>query len=579
MKLRRSLRLLCSFGLAALLTLTLHRPASAGLSIFNVLLPEANLSELVPNDGTELVIDRCVYLDGRCLFKAAAPRSELETRLNYIQTQLGRIKRAYQAEEKPQITVKSTVEDNLNNILIDIDGDTTRLMTVTRWDAELHGEDVESRTEQIVDQVEAGIERLRLEQDPLFLKRQGAIAGGIAALVFFIVTLTRYCHKRCEKPEKSEERFPNPPTLLTSQLTLRRRENMREVKTRLSQLIQSTAIATGIFFILGLFPQTRIAQVWLVGVFRYPVQTAVIFLIAYLAIRLSYALIAKFNELFTAGALDAFVFITQESNRRVQLRVDTFSQVMRSVVTLVIMAIALLVFLWSLNINIAPILAGAGIIGLAISFAAQNLLKDIINGFCIILEDQYAVGDVIGVGDVAGFVENMNLRITQLRDEQGRLITIPNSEVRIVANFSNEWARADLNIPIPYQADVDLAIRIIGDVAREMQTDEVWQTQILEDPLILGVDNFHERGMIIKLWIKTLPLKQWDVSREYRRRLKNTLEAAGIKIPSTQGEIWLHSTPEPNNGNGMSNGNGNGISNGDRPRQLSIFNHVDHSER
>ncbi|NJN73713.1 MAG: mechanosensitive ion channel family protein [Limnothrix sp. RL_2_0] len=567
MKLRRSLRLLCSFGLAAVLTFTLHLPALAGFRIFNVLLPEANLSELVPNDGTEIVIDRCVYLDGRCLFKAAAPRSELATRLNYIQTQLGRIKRAYRAEDEPQITVSSVVEDNLSNIVIDIDGEKTRLMTVTRWDAELHGEDVENRTEQIIDQVEAGIERLRVEQDPFFLKRQGAIAGGIMALVFFIVASARSWQRRCEKQDKSEEQFPNPPTFLTSQLTLRRRENMREVKIRLSQLIQSTAIATGIFFILGLFPLTRIAQIWLLGIFRYPVQTGAIFLIAYLAIRLSYASIAKFNELITAGALDALVFITQESDRRVQLRVDTFSQVMRSVVTLVIMAIALVVFLWSLNIDIAPILAGAGIIGLAISFAAQNLLKDIINGFCIILEDQYAVGDVIGVGDVSGFVENMNLRITQIRDQQGRLITIPNSEVRIVANFSNEWARADLNIPIPYQTDVDLAIRIIGDVAREMQTDEVWQMQILEDPLILGVDNFHERGMIIKLWIKTLPLKQWDVSREYRRRLKNTLEAAGIQIPSTQSEVWLHPTPTTHN----SHGSGTGREHGDRPQQLSIF--------
>lgn len=579
MKLRRSLRLLCSFGLAAVLTLTLHLlPAFAGFNIFNVLLPEADLSELVPNDGTELITDRCVYLDGRCLFKAAAPRSELETRLNYIQTQLRRIKQAYDTEENPQITVSSTVEDNLNNIEVNIDGDTIRLMTVTRWDAELHGEDAESRTEQLVDQVEAGIERLRLEQEPLFIKRQWAIATSIAALVFFIVAVTRYWQKRCETPEKSSEvQFPSEPTFLASQLTLRRRKNMQEVKIRLSQLIQSAAIAMGIFFILGLFSTTRIAQVWLLGVFRYPVQTAVIALIAYLAIRSSYALIAKFNELFTAGALDALVFITQESNQRVQLRVDTFSQVMRSVATLIIVAIALVVFLWSLNIDIAPILAGAGIIGLAISFAAQNLLKDIINGFCIIFEDQYAVGDVIGVGDVSGFVENMNLRITQLRDPQGRLITIPNSEVRIVANFSNEWARADLDIPVPYHTDVDLAIRLIGDVAREMQTDEVWQTQILEDPLILGVDNFHERGMMIKLWIKTLPLKQWDVSREYRRRLKKTFEGAGIRIPTVHNEVWLHSPPQSSN-----NGDENGSGHGDRPQhpqQLSIFNNADHSER
>ncbi|MEB3226536.1 MAG: mechanosensitive ion channel family protein, partial [Synechococcus sp.] len=301
------------------------------------------------------------------------------------------------------------------------------------------------------------------------------------------------------------------------------------------------AIAAAFFINLGLFPQTRITQVWLLGIFKYPLWLALIALVSYLTIRLSYALIAKFNQLLADGALEAFTFITQESNQRLELRVKTFSQVMRSIVTLIILVIALLVCLWSVNIDIAPILAGAGIIGLAVSFAAQNLLKDIINGFSIILEDQYAVGDVINVGPVTGLVENINLRITQIRDAEGRLITIPNGEVRIVANLSNQWSRADLNIPVPYQTDVDQALRILGEVAEQMYTDEAWRSQIVEAPVVLGVDNFNERGMIIKLWIKTLPLKQWEVAREFRRRVKIAFERAGISIAVPQSDVWLHS--------------------------------------
>ncbi|MGB2927006.1 MAG: mechanosensitive ion channel family protein [Limnothrix sp.] len=579
MQLRRSLRLLLSFVLAASFTLGLNQAAFGQINPFRAVLPGANLGGVLPSDGTEFIVDRCVYLDGRCIFTVAAPRSELETRANYIQNQLQRVKQILDQKEIGNIEISETVEDELHDIMVVAGEETFRLMTVTRWDAEIHGDDIENRTQQIIDQLNGALERRERERNPDFLKRQLAIALCILATTVILVCLAQYWRRRSSRivtssPKPNQFYFPQDSAFLPSQLTLRRRKNMQEVQLRAAQFLQWGAIAASLFIILGLFPQTRMGQVWLLGIFRYPVQITVIFLVAYLAIRSSYALIAKVNELFTEGALSTLAFITQESNQRIELRVDTFSQVARSVVTALIAAIALLIFLWSLNIDIAPILAGAGIIGLAISFAAQNLLKDIINGFCIILEDQYAVGDVIGVGDVAGFVENMNLRITQLRDSEGRLITIPNSEVRIVANFSNEWSRADLNIPVPYSTDVDFALKLIGDVATEMKNEEKWQTLMLEDPLILGVDNFHERAIMIKVWIKTMPLKQWEVSREYRRRLKNAFEIAGIRMPTVDNEVWVHaaakSSPNLTDGTQQDN-NHNGSDPGDRLEQLSMF--------
>lgn len=543
--------------LAAVITILGHTPAIANPGLFNIFLPESDLGRLLSNNGTELVVDECVYFDGRCLFTVAAPRSEIETRLNYIQTRLTETRRFYDEQSDPDVVVTRHLDGDTHNIVIEIAGKPTRLMTVTKWDAELKGEDISSRTIHIIEQVQAGLERARLERTAAFRQRQGAIAGIIFLVSGILLLLGKQWHQQIRRKQQQESAFPLDTNLISTQLNLRKIYNLREVQYRLNQLLHWGTITTAIFLCLGLFPQTRIAQVWIISIFKYPLQIAAIAIIAYLSIRLSYALIAKVNQLLTAGALEAFVLITKESNQRLQLRVDTFSQVMRSIVTLIILAIALLFFLWSLNINVAPILAGAGIIGLAISFAAQNFLKDIINGFCIIFEDQYAVGDVISLNSVSGLVEKMNLRITQLRDAEGRLITIPNSEVRIVANLSNEWSRADLNIPIPYQTDVDVAINLIRETALSMRHDDVWSNQIIEDPLVLGVDNFHERGMMIKVWIKTLPLKQWEVAREYRRRLKNRFEAEGIRIPTTQSEIVFHADGESKSG--------------DRPEQLTLF--------
>jgi small-conductance mechanosensitive channel len=130
--------------------------------------------------------------------------------------------------------------------------------------------------------------------------------------------------------------------------------------------------------------------------------------------------------------------------------------------------------------------------------------------------------------------------MTQVRDSEGRLITIPNSEVKIVANLSSRWSRADLTIPVSYQANVDQALTLIEDVGLDMTQDPEWQDQILEKPNVLGIDNFSDRGIMIRILIKTQPLKQWAVAREYRRRLKITLDAAGINIPVPQQANWVN---------------------------------------
>jgi small conductance mechanosensitive channel len=321
---------------------------------------------------------------------------------------------------------------------------------------------------------------------------------------------------------------------VTTQLTQKKQKNLQEVRQRLFQLTQGIIWGSGTLVILGLFPYTRFIQLWVFTALNVPFAVGIVGLGTYVAIRLSYALIDQFTSALANNTL-----VSAQDYVRLQLRVITISGVTKSVATLSGVAIGTLLALSTLGVNIVPVLAGASLIGVALSLASQSLLKDAINGFLIILEDQYAVGDVIDVGGVGGLVENLNLRITQLRDAEGRLITIPNSEIKTVANLSSRWSRADLSIPVAYDTNVDQAIKLIDTVGIQMDRDPQWQEQILEQPQVLGVDNFGDRGLIVRVWIKTQPLKQWDVAREFRRRLKIAFDRAGIAIPVSQQAIWL----------------------------------------
>jgi small conductance mechanosensitive channel len=152
------------------------------------------------------------------------------------------------------------------------------------------------------------------------------------------------------------------------------------------------------------------------------------------------------------------------------------------------------------------------------------------------------VGDVVILGDIGGFVEYMGLRITQLRNEEGRLITVPNGSITVVQNLTKEWSRVDLLIDVDHSADIDKAIAVIERVATEMTEDDKWKHLILEPPLLLGVDQLNYVGATVRMWIKTQPLKQWDVGREYRRRLKIAFDQAGISIGIPQQSLRFNTS-------------------------------------
>ncbi|MEI6441673.1 MAG: mechanosensitive ion channel family protein [Nostocales cyanobacterium ELA583] len=375
-----------------------------------------------------------------------------------------------------------------------------------------------------------------LEQIAIAKRSVGIAAGGTITMVIMSWGVRRWQKRLNKNPPSFTIPNPSDDQPITTLLNKQQQQHLQEVKTRLFQLAQSGIWVSGSFIILGLFPATQALQIGILTIAKIPIKLIVVGVGTYVVVRFTYAIIDHFTSTIVSGG----ALLTPETSERLQLRISTFSGVTKSITTIIWVGAGILLALVSLGIDIVPLLAGAGLVGVAVSLASQNLIKDAINGFLIILEDQYALGDMISVGSVGGLVEKLNLRMTQVRDAEGRLITIPNSEVKIVANLSSRWSRADLSIPVSYQANIDEALKIIKDVGLEMSQDPEWQHQILEKPNVLGVEHFSDRGLMVRVWIKTQPLKQWIVAREFRRRLKISLDEAGIHIPVPQQANWVN---------------------------------------
>jgi len=225
-------------------------------------------------------------------------------------------------------------------------------------------------------------------------------------------------------------------------------------------------------------------------------------------------------------------------------RADTLIRVIRDTSTIALGILALFVVLDQIGINITAALAGLGVIGIAVGLGAQALIRDIISGFLILLENQYSVGDVIRVGNIAGGVEEITLRRTILRDLDGARTSIPNGEIRTVSNLTQEWSRAHLNIAVAYKEDVDRVMAVMRKIWEEMAEDSNWSSFIISTtPSLLRVDEFGDSGIVIKLVGETQPIRQWDVMAEFRRRVKRVFDEEGIEIPWPHTKVYFGNSP------------------------------------
>ena len=243
---------------------------------------------------------------------------------------------------------------------------------------------------------------------------------------------------------------------------------------------------------------------------------------------IGYRLIKSIIYRFQKSVEDDDPSMRSESEKRA----ETLGRVIRQMAQVAIGVVAGLGILRELGFDIAPLLAGAGIAGLAVGFGAQNLVRDIITGFFIIFENQIRVGDVVDIAGKMGKVEQVNLRTTVLRDAEGRVHVVPNGQITTVTNMTREWSRVLLDINITYKEDLNRVIQVLQKVGEDLGSDAQWQGRVLEPMVILGIHSLGTNSVEIRVALKVAPGAQFDVAPELRRRIKDAFDSAGIQIPT-----------------------------------------------
>lgn len=225
------------------------------------------------------------------------------------------------------------------------------------------------------------------------------------------------------------------------------------------------------------------------------------------------------------------------TTRRAQ-RAKTIGDLFKSMVTGVLVAIIGTMMLSEIGVDIAPIIASAGILGVALGFGAQSLVKDFLSGVFMIVEDQYGVGDVIDVGEATGTVEAVTLRVTRLRDLNGTVWYVPNGEIMRVGNMSQNWSRAVVDVSVAYSEDLTRVKRVLSEIAHDLWDDDDFRELIIEEPEVTGVEMLAADSVNLRVMVKTLPMEQWAIARELRQRIKSRFDHEGIEIPFAQRVVW-----------------------------------------
>jgi small conductance mechanosensitive channel len=222
------------------------------------------------------------------------------------------------------------------------------------------------------------------------------------------------------------------------------------------------------------------------------------------------------------------------------LRARTMGTLLKSIISAVVFTVLVIMVLAELGYNIAPILAGAGVLGVAVGFGSQSLVKDFLSGVFMLVEDQYGVGDVVDLGSATGTVEAVSLRVTRLRDVDGTVWYVRNGEILRVGNMSQNWARTVLDIPVDYSEDLVHVREVLTEVAHDLWIDDEYQKVIIEEPEVWGVQSLDADSVVVRVTLKTAPMEQWNVAREMRERVKARFDLEEIEIPRHQRIVYQH---------------------------------------
>ncbi|MGB3513935.1 MAG: mechanosensitive ion channel family protein [Microcoleaceae cyanobacterium] len=336
-----------------------------------------------------------------------------------------------------------------------------------------------------------------------------------------------------------------PEFFLKKQNFLIQQLNILSLIRRFLRWVQGFIWVWGIGIIMFLYPQTRAISFLLIA---EPISILVIWISVSFADKVSDFAIEWYLNRWAENAQ-----LANPNSGRYALRVATYSSALTNMTTILAWIIGIVATADKLGIA-TEVLASAGVIAAVSAYFSQNLIKDVINGALILWNDRYAVGDVVNIGGEGGLVEAMNLYMSALRNADGELITIPHSSISIVKNLTKDWSRVNFTIEIAYDADIKKAMQIIQEVAKKMQNQVEWQDSFIEPTAVLGVDEISHSGILIRVWIKTPPLKQWALGREFRLRVKQAFDREGIAIGVPQRSLSVQNfsdfTNEKENGNG-----------------------------
>ncbi len=282
-----------------------------------------------------------------------------------------------------------------------------------------------------------------------------------------------------------------------------------------------------------------------------PIRIALILVVAWTVTRFAKRAIVRFTKRIASASSDSRlqklrekgpgrVLIDNVARARAESRAETLGHVLRSIVVALVWTFAALIVLGEIGVNLGPLIAGAGIGGVALGFGAQSIVKDFLSGLFMLIEDHYGVGDVVDLGYATGTVEEVSLRSTTIRDVKGTVWHVPNGEIARVGNFSQLWSRALIDIEVAYDTDLRLAMGVIQRVANEFWEDPDWGgDELAECPDVWGVQYLGASGIALRVAVKTEPSMQWGVERELRLRLKEAFDEAGIEIPFPQQTVWF----------------------------------------
>jgi small-conductance mechanosensitive channel len=497
-----------------------------------------------------------VYLDGFALFQIASQdftgSGENFNGVSAVERRARRIERTLQNIINVQFDPKTLqiTTATLNNLTVIVAADGQNLarqvvLTVTEIDALLDSSTIANLALRWSEIIKTALLQAWQERQPAARRQQIAIAGVIVLGMMLLSGLFLWWQRTLKRrfnqlkrlsDSQSQANFAknHPLALDPAANPLAETANFHQKANFQRQLIliifwkRLTQIGLillwvgGIAAILSLFPDTRLEGR---GIIRIPLR---IFLIWLVLMLLSNCVNLYVNSRLREWVEEGVVF-SENVQRRI-LRAPTLLEVWRGIIGFVAVFVGIIWFLATIGFSFGSLLTGAGLIGAILTFGFQSLLKDWINGFLIILEDQYAVGDIIEFTGIIGAVENMSIRATQMRGPDGRLITIPHNQIITAHNLSKDWSRVNFSIEVAYQTDPDLAIALMREIAEQMAVDSQWQEDIINPVQVIGVSRVTHSGIEIMLRIVVKRLRQFDIEREYRRRLKLAFDHRGIRI-------------------------------------------------